>query len=198
MKRVDEDALRILRFIRFYAHLGNPPPDLGRARRLPRPGAEIGDAFGRTDRAELLRLMEAHDPASVLLLMRARACCATSLPEAAGFRPPAGVDLPRDARHSPPPHRGRCAASAGVGCCPPGTAAAVAGRLKLSNAQGERLADLVAARRGARSGSRAAGGAGATIPGPAPSASSIARCWPGPASGRSRRIAPAPASPGSS
>lgn len=143
MKRVDEDALRILRFYQFYAHLGNPPPDPDALDACRVQAPKLTTLSGERIASELLRLLEAPDPASVLLLMRDERVLRHVLPEAEDFgrlrvltfletrgilRPRIAVDALR-----------RLAS-----LLPPGTAAAVAGRLKLSNAQGERLADLVA------------------------------------------------------
>jgi poly(A) polymerase len=69
-RRIGEDVLRLLRFFRFYAHYGSPPPDpdsLAACREmahlLPRLSAE-------RVRVELLKLLAAPDPASVVRLMR--------------------------------------------------------------------------------------------------------------------------------
>lgn len=69
-QRITEDVLRLLRFFRFYAHYGTPPPDpdalsacCEMAHLLPRLSAE-------RVRVELLKLLAAPDPAPVLRLMR--------------------------------------------------------------------------------------------------------------------------------
>ncbi len=69
-QRLTEDVLRLLRFFRFHAHYGRPPPDgdaLSACREmahlLPRLSAE-------RVRVELLKLLAAPDPAPVIRLMR--------------------------------------------------------------------------------------------------------------------------------
>jgi poly(A) polymerase len=69
-QRLTEDVLRLLRFFRFHAHFGRPPPDgdaLAACREmahlLPRLSAE-------RVRVELLKLLAASDPAPVVRLMR--------------------------------------------------------------------------------------------------------------------------------
>lgn len=69
-RRLTEDVLRLLRYFRFFAHYGRPPADpeaLAACREmapmLPRLSAE-------RVRVELLKLLAAPDPASVLRLMR--------------------------------------------------------------------------------------------------------------------------------
>ena len=69
-QRLTEDVLRLLRYFRFYAHYGRPPPDAealaacrDMAHMLPRLSAE-------RVRVELLKLLSAPDPAPVIRLMR--------------------------------------------------------------------------------------------------------------------------------
>jgi poly(A) polymerase len=69
-QRILEDVLRLLRYFRFYAHYGRPPPDqeaLSACRELahllPRLSAE-------RVRVELLKLLAAPDPVPVVVLMR--------------------------------------------------------------------------------------------------------------------------------
>ncbi len=69
-QRIEEDVLRLLRYFRFYAHYGRPPPDpealracANMAHLLPRLSAE-------RVRVELLKLLAAPDPAPVVHLMR--------------------------------------------------------------------------------------------------------------------------------
>jgi poly(A) polymerase len=69
-QRLTEDVLRLLRFFRFHAHYGKPPPDgdalaacREMAHMLPRLSAE-------RVRVELLKLLAAADPVPVIRLMR--------------------------------------------------------------------------------------------------------------------------------
>lgn len=145
MKRVDEDALRILRFYRFYAHLGSPPPNPDALAACRNQAQKLTTLSGERISGELLRLLEAPDPASILLLMRDERVLRHVLPEAEDFgrlrvltfldtrgilRPGITVDplrrlaalLPKDAA----------------------VAETVARRLKLSNVQVERLIAIAA------------------------------------------------------
>jgi poly(A) polymerase len=145
MKRVDEDALRILRFYRFYAHLGNPPANPDAMAACRKQAQKLTTLSGERVSGELLRLLEAPDPATILLLMRDERILPHILPEAEDFgrlrvltfldtrgilRPGITLDplrrlaalLPKDAA----------------------IAETVARRLKLSNAQSERLIAIVA------------------------------------------------------
>ena len=81
-QRIEEDVLRLLRFFRFHAHYGTPPPDAeslsacrGMAHLLPGLSAE-------RVRAELLKLLGAPDPAPVIVLMRDEGVLEHFLPQA--------------------------------------------------------------------------------------------------------------------
>src|SRR5262245_40120263 len=78
--RIREDVLRLLRFFRFYAYLGAPPPDeaaLAAAREL---APLLPRLSGERVRAELFRLLQAPDPAAVLRLMEGEGILAHLLP----------------------------------------------------------------------------------------------------------------------
>ena len=145
MKRVDEDALRILRFFRIYAHYGAPPPNTLAVVACRAQANKLTTLSGERIASEVLRLLEAPDPTSVLLLMFGEHILESILPEAQDFgrlrvltfldtrgilRPRVGMDRLR-----------RLAA-----VLPADAAAAerVALRLKLSNAQAERLIAMAA------------------------------------------------------
>jgi poly(A) polymerase len=139
--RIREDVLRLLRFFRFYAHYGAPPPDaeaLAATRRLAHllPGLS-----GERVAAETLKLLAAPDPSAVLALMADEGVLAHFLPEAR--------DLGRLARLR--------AVEAGLGLKPSSPrrlAAVLAGgekaardvarRLRLSNALSERILQALA------------------------------------------------------
>ena len=139
--RIREDVLRLLRFFRFYAHYGAPPPDpeaLAATRRLAHllPGLS-----GERVAAETMKLLAAPDPAPVLALMGEAGVLAHFLPEAR--------DLGRLARLT--------AIEAGLGLKPSSPrrlAAVLAGgekaardvarRLRLSNALSERILQALA------------------------------------------------------
>lgn len=147
MKRVDEDALRILRFYRFYAHLGKPPANPDALAACRKQAQKLTTLSGERISGELLRLLEAPDPTSILLVMRDERVLQHILPEAEDFgrlrvltfldtrgilRPAITADamrrlaalLPKDAA----------------------VAETVARRLKFSNVQAERLIGLAAPR----------------------------------------------------
>ena len=81
-ERIQEDYLRILRFFRIYAHYGHPPADVA-ALRACRQHAK-GLAILSVERVahELLRLLGASDPATVLTLMAEYEVLQHVLPEA--------------------------------------------------------------------------------------------------------------------
>ena len=81
-ERIQEDALRLLRFFRFHATFGRPPLDpdaLSACRGL----APLVDTLsGERVRAELFRILLASDPASVISLMQSERVLERVLPEA--------------------------------------------------------------------------------------------------------------------
>lgn len=82
MKRIDEDVLRLLRFFRFFAHYGRPAmdgPALTACRKL---APRLRELSGERVAGELIRLLQAPDPASVLLVMKSEGILAHVLPEA--------------------------------------------------------------------------------------------------------------------
>ena len=80
--RIREDVLRLLRFFRFQAHYGHPPPDadaLGACRRLAHL---LPTLSGERVCGETLKLLRAPDPAAIVELMREIGVLAHFLPEA--------------------------------------------------------------------------------------------------------------------
>lgn len=143
-RRIDEDVLRLLRFFRFFAHYGRPPADIlslaacrAQAHRLP-------DLSGERVCGEILKLLAAPDPAVAMVMMQGERVLAEILPEA--------VDIGRLRMMCFLETRGlvhpairidplrRLAAVLGPN---PEQAEQVAERLKMSNAEGERLSGLV-------------------------------------------------------
>ncbi len=141
--RIREDVLRLLRFFRFYAYYGAPPPDpeaLAAARRL---APLLPTLSGERVRNETLKLLVAPDPAAVLGLMRDQDVLGHFLPEGTNLaRLAAMVTLEGAA----PSHLVagadaiRRLAALLAGGAP--AAAAVARRLRLSNAERDRLSAL--------------------------------------------------------
>ncbi|HEV7369688.1 CCA tRNA nucleotidyltransferase [Arenibaculum sp.] len=134
--RIREDVLRILRFFRFQAHYGRGAPDAAALAACRRLAPLLPRLSGERVRAELLRLLEAPDPAPVWRLMADEGVLARLLPEAADLgRLDALAGLERAGGAAPDPLR-RLAALL------PGSAAAaldVAARLRLSNRERDRL-----------------------------------------------------------
>jgi poly(A) polymerase len=142
-QRIREDVLRLLRFFRFYAHLGRAPPDaaaLAAARTL---APLLPRLSGERVRAELLRLLLAPDPAPVLRLMRENGVLGWLVPEPADIDRLAALVTLEGAT----PRRlvpGADALRRLAALIPGGAdvAVALAGRLRLSNAERDRLAAM--------------------------------------------------------
>ncbi len=81
-RRIEEDVLRLLRWFRFYAHYGRPPPDAAALAACREMAPRLGTLSAERVRAELLRLLAAPDPAPVVRLMRDEGVLAQVLPEA--------------------------------------------------------------------------------------------------------------------
>ena len=133
--RIREDVLRLLRFYRFHAHYGRTEPDEAARAACRALVYLLPTLSGERVAAELLKLLAAADPAPTLELMRADGVLAVLLPEAQR------LDLLRalvPLEETADPLR-RLAA-----LLVPDQAqvAAVAERLRLSNAQRERLLAL--------------------------------------------------------
>lgn len=145
-ERIREDALRALRFVRFHAHYGQGTPDPEGLAACHALAAMVDDLSGERIRAELLRTLEAPDPAGAMLLMRAAHILPRILPEATridvlrllAFLETRGVVA---AGVAPDPLR-----RLGALLEPHDAegAAAAAARLRLSRADSERLAGMVA------------------------------------------------------
>lgn len=143
--RIREDVLRLLRFFRFYAHYGRPPPD-GAALAACRELAHLLPTLsGERVAGEVLRLMAAPDPAPVLALMADEGVLADILPEAGTIARLGGlVALERELGQAKVDAGGalrRLAAALQVDA--PG-AEELAARLRLSNVEKARLAALAA------------------------------------------------------
>jgi len=145
-QRIEEDTLRLLRFFRFHAFYGRgaacDPAALAACRQMiPR----LADLSGERVAAELLRLLTADDPATVLLVMQGVGVLAAILPEGENItrlRQLAWLERRGLVRPDirPDPLR-RLAALLGP---EPEAARAVAARLKLSGAARDRLVAMAA------------------------------------------------------
>jgi len=80
--RIREDVLRLLRFFRFHAHYGKPPPDEEALAAAHDLAPLLPTLSGERIAKEMLKLLAAPDPAPVLLLMRRHAVLIHVLPEA--------------------------------------------------------------------------------------------------------------------
>jgi tRNA nucleotidyltransferase/poly(A) polymerase len=106
-ERIREDVLRLLRFFRFYAHYGRPPPDpeaLAAARQL---APLLPTLSGERVCGETFKLLRAPDPAPVFELMAGEGVLATSCPGRAGLARSRRAGRDRGDRR-----RARCAAPA--------------------------------------------------------------------------------------
>jgi poly(A) polymerase len=80
--RIAEDHLRILRFFRFLAHYGRPPPDAEALRACAAAAPEIAHLSGERVQAEMQKLLEAKDPLPALALMQESGVLAQVVPGA--------------------------------------------------------------------------------------------------------------------
>jgi poly(A) polymerase len=80
--RIREDVLRLLRFFRFYAHYGAPPPDAEALAAVRALAPLLPSLSGERVAAETLKLLKAADPAAVVALMGEQGVLAHFLPEA--------------------------------------------------------------------------------------------------------------------
>ena len=80
--RIVEDVLRLLRFFRFYAHYGTPPPDTAALEACRMLAPRLPKISGERVRAELMKLLQAPDPLPALRLMRDADIFVHFLPEA--------------------------------------------------------------------------------------------------------------------
>jgi poly(A) polymerase len=84
-QRIEEDVLRLLRFFRFFAHYGRPPMDRAALAACRRLAPKLATLSGERIAGEVLRLLRAPDPGSVLIVMGAEGVLAPILPEARAF-----------------------------------------------------------------------------------------------------------------
>ena len=134
-RRVREDILRILRWFRFHAHYGKPPPDadaLGACRGF---AFRIPDLSGERIRHELLRLLAADNPMPSIELMIETDVFDAVLGRGRQIQRLAGLYVIEREIEMPPDPLLRLAALIGS----PGMAVPLAERLRLSNAEQKRL-----------------------------------------------------------
>ena len=136
--RIKEDVLRILRFFRFQAHYGKLPPDGAALAACRAQAHSVKTLSAERVCGELLRLLAAPAPADGLRLMAANGVLAPILPEATELDRLERVAALEQGDIEADPVRRLAAVLAVDG----ESAEAVARRLRMSNAQAERLALL--------------------------------------------------------
>jgi poly(A) polymerase len=136
MARIREDVLRLLRFFRFYAHYGAPPPDGEALAAAKAMAPQLPNLSGERIAGEILKLLAASDPAAVMTLMVEHGVLAHFLPEAERLDRLARL-VAIEAKLSlaaAPPRRLAAALAGGEDA-----GRAVAGRLRLSNILRDRI-----------------------------------------------------------
>jgi poly(A) polymerase len=136
--RIAEDHLRILRFFRFHAHYGRGAADAIALAACAKHAPSLTQLSGERVRNELLKLLAAPAPADAVELMRAAGVLAVILPEAGSSATLAALARLEMERGADDALRRLAALLAGPGQ----SALAVAERLKLSNADRDRLAAM--------------------------------------------------------
>lgn len=138
-RRIAEDYLRVLRFFRFYARFGERPPDAATATALREGVAGMDRLSGERVRVELSKLLDAPDPRASVAWMDELEVLAWTL----------GGEVTRTLferlvpiEPAPDPWR-RLAALVRGAERPEATAEALTARLRLSNAEADRLVRLV-------------------------------------------------------
>lgn len=137
--RIEEDRLRLLRFFRFHGRFGRVAPDPETLSACRDHAPRIGDLSGERVRDEVLKIMAGPDPADVVALMVDEGIMPHVLP--------AATNAPRlAALEDAEAHWGDASALrrlAAVLKTDRDGALAIAGRLRLSNKDRLRLADMV-------------------------------------------------------
>lgn len=140
-QRIREDVLRLLRFFRFYAQFGSPPPDKEAIAACAKLADLLPTLSGERVAAETFKLMAAGDPATTMILMSANGVLQHFLPEAQEIdRLAALVTVEGIVGRADPLRR----LAAGLKVEGAG-ADAIADRFRLSNADRARLHQLAAA-----------------------------------------------------
>jgi poly(A) polymerase len=145
MKRIDEDVLRLLRYFRFFAHFGLPPADIPALNACRAQAGRLGELSGERIAAEMLKLLAATDPLPALVLMQGAGVLAALLPDPADLgRVRALAFLESRGVRRPGIEVDPLRRLAALLAPDAGHAADLAARLRLSNAQTERLIGLAA------------------------------------------------------
>jgi len=137
--RIEEDYLRLLRLFRFQAHFGKESIETGVLAIARELAPRLKDLSGERIRNEILRTLEAPDPAPIFHEMKRNGVLAVILREADGIDRLAAL-VSGDAKGTDPLLRLGALLIAG-----PTAIEAVASRLRLSNQQRDRLLQAEAA-----------------------------------------------------
>ncbi len=139
-QRIREDVLRLLRFFRFYAQFGAPPPDSEALAACTKLAELLPTLSGERVAAETFKLLGAADPATTMTLMSANGVLQHFLPEAKEIDRLAALVTVEGIVEQADPLR-RLAVGLKVDAA---GGDAIADRFRLSNADRSRLAALVA------------------------------------------------------
>ncbi len=82
VERIEEDALRMLRFFRFFATYGRPPPDRDALAACRKMAPMLDGLSAERVWSELRRILLSTDPGGILVLMRGERVLERILPEA--------------------------------------------------------------------------------------------------------------------
>ncbi|MCH7542267.1 MAG: CCA tRNA nucleotidyltransferase [Proteobacteria bacterium] len=141
-ERIAEDVLRLLRYFRFFAEFDRPPPDARALAACKDLAGELAKLSGERVRAELMKLLTAPGAAAALEIMADEGILPHVLPEASTFARLSALCAIEDAAEAPgaaPDGLRRLACVLDVDGA---GAKAVAARLRLSNADADRLKAL--------------------------------------------------------
>lgn len=143
--RIGEDVLRLLRFFRFHAHYGRPPPDAEALAACRAWADKLNLLSGERVRVEIFRTLMAPQPADVFRLMAEHHVLSHALPEAGQFdrlQQLAWLERSGLARAEVQPDPVRRLAALLATDAAGGEAVAL--RLRLSNRQRDRLLTMLA------------------------------------------------------
>ncbi len=144
-QRIEEDALRILRFFRFFAYYGQGQPDVASLEACEALAEQVRSLSAERVATELFRLLAAPDPMTALSMMAAAGVLQQVLPEATRLEPLHVLLQIELSAELAPDALLRMATTVAAGeATGLKLAIAIADRLRLSNAQRRRLSELLA------------------------------------------------------
>ncbi len=140
--RIAEDVLRLLRYFRFFAEFDRPPPDAEALSACKDLAGELGKLSGERVRGELMKLLAAPGAAAAVEIMAGEGILPHVLPEARAFARLTALCAIEDATEAPGAAPDGLRRLASVLDVDGAGAQAVAARLRLSNADADRLKAL--------------------------------------------------------